>query len=103
MTRPEPEPVVAAAARGTDPLESHAAAASVNVRRNQKTVLAAFDAYGPMTDQALVTRLDGLMSPSGARTRRRELADMGLVEDTGLRVKLASGRQAAVWQMTGER
>jgi DNA-binding Lrp family transcriptional regulator len=51
-----------------------------------------------MTDQALVERVGGLMSPSGARTRRRELVDLGFVEDTGMRIKLRSGRLSAVWK-----
>ena len=39
-------------------------------------------------------------SDSGIRTRRSELRDKGLVIDTGQRVLLATGRQAAVWAAT---
>lgn len=89
-------------ARLTDPDTSHAAAASVNVRRSQQQVLALLR-EGPATDQHLATRAyeRGLtISPSGLRSRRHELVDAGLVEDTGLRERLPSGRHAAVWRAT---
>ena len=50
-----------------------------------------------MDDETLVRRLDGVLSPSGARTRRAELVVKGLVYDTGERVTLLSGRRAIVW------
>ncbi|OYN81878.1 hypothetical protein CG716_04995 [Mycolicibacterium sphagni] len=36
-------------------------------------------------------------TPSGLRTRRRELADAGLVVDSGKRKRLHTGRNAIVW------
>ncbi len=36
-------------------------------------------------------------SDSGLRTRRSELVALGLVQDTGERTRLPSGRQAIVW------
>jgi predicted ArsR family transcriptional regulator len=41
-------------------------------------------------------------SPSGLRTRRHELTDIGYVEDSDLRVKTYSGRSAIVWRLTEE-
>lgn len=88
-------------ARLTDPDTSHAAAASVNVRHSQQQVLALLR-EGPATDHALADRAyrrGVTISPSGLRSRRSELVDAGLVEDTGLRERLPSGRHAAVWRV----
>lgn len=91
-------------ARSTDPQTSWEAARSVRVRESQELVLHVLMVWGPMTDEQLVERLtnrsirDGRMSPSGARTRRSELVDLGLVVDTGQRTVLASGRRAIVWR-----
>lgn len=90
-------------ARTTDPQTSHEAAASVH---NENTirywVLKLLDR--PRTDAELV-EVYGMMkyapraSESGIRSRRAELVADGLVEPTGARVKLASGRFANVWQV----
>lgn len=56
----------------------------------------------PMTDEEIFTALAQhgyVMSPSGARTRRKELVDLGLVEDTGVTILTKSGRGAIVWRM----
>ena len=90
-----------AVARRHDPSTSWAAAASLGpttIRRSQLVVWRLLQDDGPMTDEQLVARLLGRMSPSGARTRRAELVDLGLVRDTGQRVKLHSGRLAIVWE-----
>jgi hypothetical protein len=87
-------------ARATDPATSHEAARSVKVRESQRQVLALLR-LGPATDQELATRAyeRGLrISPSGLRSRRHELVDAGLVEDTGRRAVLASGRKSAIWR-----
>lgn len=87
-------------ARRGDPSTSWAAAESIPdqvVRLTQAIVWRELLEHGPMTDEELVDRLRGAMSPSGARTRRRELADLGLVFDTGQRVTLRSRRRAIVW------
>lgn len=101
-------------ARSTDPDTSHQAAASLGsdrVRRSQAEVLDVLDRHGPCTDTALVSFYDAdfatgvrcgpdllaPQSPSGIRTRRRELTEMGRVRDTGQRVRLDSGRMATVW------
>lgn len=104
-----PRPARAAKARTTDPSTSHAAAASISedtLRESQAAVLRFMRNLGPMTDVDLVARYSsaaGLQdlprqSQSGLRTRRAELAAAGLVEDTGERVRLESGRQAIVWR-----
>ena len=89
----------AAVARHGDPDTSWAAAQSqtpAKLRESQKTVYRRLFRHGPMTDTDLVRVVAGL-SPSGIRTRRRELVDLGLVVDTGDRVTLPSGRKSIVW------
>jgi hypothetical protein len=39
------------------------------------------------------------MSVSGARTRRSELVDVGMVEDSGRRELTQAGRQTIVWRV----
>ena len=77
-------------ARRSDPDTSHAAARSLSsdkLRESQEAVLS--NVYkGPP------------QSPSGLRTRRRELVDRGLMEDTGIRKKLPTGRRGIVWRTT---
>lgn len=110
----DPEPV--AHARSTDPDTSHQAAASLGsdrIRRSQAEVLDVLHRHGPCTDTALVTFYDAdfavgvrvgpdllaPQSPSGIRTRRRELTEIGRVRDTGAKVRLDSGRWAIVWEV----
>jgi hypothetical protein len=94
-------------ARSTDPETSHDAAASIDhLRDRQMSVLTVLWDWGPMTDTDLVERYEGLareeliprQAPSGIRTRRKELVDLGLVSNSGARQKLASGRWAIVWR-----
>ena len=92
-------PLHAVARRG-DPSTSWAAANSLypeTLRRTLRLVLHTIQDRGPMTDEHLVDLLEGAMSPSGARSRRAELVDLGLVYDTGQRLVLRSGRRAIVW------
>jgi hypothetical protein len=101
--------------RTTDPDTSLAAAASLDpatLRDSQAAVLAWIQSNGPMTDMDLVegyaaaVRQGGHLvgkpiprqSESGIRSRRAELAAGGLVEDTGERRRLDSGRFAIVWR-----
>lgn len=102
------EPV--ARARTTDPDTSHEAAQSVNgtIARNQGYVLQTFrENVFPMTDHALFESyaalerpgIVGRQSESGIRTRRKELVDRGVLEDSGVRVRLPSGRHAIRWQL----
>lgn len=98
---PRPQPSPRARARRSDPDTSHQAAASLSsdrLRTAQSAVLACLRRHGPMTDEDLVVRYDGVpQSPSGLRTRRDELVRRGLVVDTGDRRPTVSGRSAKVW------
>ena len=92
-------------ARNTDPETSHEAAASVkHVRDSQRAVLAVLRATEGLTDIEIAQRYIRLsknlpkQSPSGLRTRRKELVERGLVEDSGDKRKLPSGRNAIVWR-----
>ena len=90
-------------ARKTDPSTSHAAAASMKpakLAHQRRLVYETLKARGPMTDWDLVNCLPG-ESPSGVRTRRKELASAGLVCDSGGKQRLPSGRAAIVWRVTG--
>lgn len=89
-----------AVARRDDPGTSWDAARSLDptvLRQSQRVVLRVLRDHGPMTDEDLVSRTTGVLSPSGARTRRSELVAKGLVFDTGARVTLSSGRRGIVW------
>lgn len=102
------DPDAQAHARTTDPATSHAAAASITpdkLRESQRVVLAFLKVRGPMTDTDLVElwqhyrlREWNDQSPSGLRTRRRELVAAGLVRDTGRRQRLDTGRKAIIWE-----
>lgn len=89
-----------AVARRTDPQTSWDAARSVkDLRQSQQIILGAIIAYGPITDEDIHAMLKVPMSPSGARTRRKELVDKGLVQDSGQRAKTRSGRQTILWEV----
>lgn len=93
-----------AVARRGDPGTSWAAARSLDpegLRASQRYVLTILQVHGPMTDEALVARAAGNLSPSGARTRRAELVALGAVVDSGDRERTAAGRQAVVWKAAG--
>lgn len=98
----------AAHARRSDPWTSHAAAASISenaLNRGQLAVLDLLIKHGPMDDTRLVEvyrwHAEGGEAPnmgdSGIRTRRRELADLGLVHNTGKTTFTPSGRRATIW------
>jgi hypothetical protein len=89
-----------AVARRTDPGTSHEAARSVDrIRETQQAVLDVLHRYGPCSDEKIFALMrPGLMSPSGARTRRKELNEKGKVRDTGHRAKTASGRNTIIWE-----
>lgn len=92
-----------AVARGGDPDTSHEAAASITgeaITATQNAILAVLEAAGPVTDPVVAQLYSGpRTSPSGLRTRRKELSDRGYVEAVGT-VKLPSGRRATVWGIT---
>lgn len=99
---------MAPVARVTDPLTSHQAAASVaepeTMRDKVLALFEAVDSYNAsgVTDEELLTLYEarfGYISPSGCRTRRKELVDLALVEDSGLVRKTKSGRNTIVWRL----
>lgn len=86
-------------ARNSDPITSLEAADSVfDITGAQTKVLEAFRRHGPMTDEQLFALGLGL-SPSGTRSRRSELVDRRLVEDSGMKTVTASGRRTIIWQV----
>lgn len=87
-------------ARRTDPQTSWDAARSItDLRKSQQIILGCIIAYGPISDEDIHACLkEPPMSTSGARTRRKELVDKGLVRDSGHRDKTASGRATILWE-----
>lgn len=64
-------------------------------------VLKGLQKLGPSSDYKLYhyVRGEGVKaSPSSIRTRRRELQDRGLVEDSGERERTPSGKSATIWK-----
>jgi hypothetical protein len=104
---------MAAFARATDPITSHWAAESItNSTQVQKVILQLL--VNPMTDFELVLAFNNLWrnsdlpvglraSESGIRTRRAELVRAGLVEDSGNKVTLGSGRKAIIWSLVPDK
>jgi hypothetical protein len=90
-------------ARTTDPVTSHDAAASVKrIRESHELLLAAFERWGDMTDTQLaecLARVGAMLSPSGIRSRRAELVEMGKLRDSGRTDILPSGRRSIVWRL----
>lgn len=93
-------------ARSTDPSTSHEAAASVvDLTGKQHAVLAVFHRHGAMHDEDLLNAYDVApdvpeQSDSGLRTRRHELVEQGLLEDSGRRASTEAGRQSIIWRIT---
>jgi len=93
-------------ARHTDPDTSHQAAATVTrITDSRQAILDAYRLRGPMADfdledyYAQVWQMHRWprQSASGIRTRRAELADLGLVADTNRRTVTPSGRPCIIW------
>lgn len=99
-----------ALARATDPKTSHQAAATVNLTKGQRAVLAEFRLYHLLTDEQLIAALsvrarsciDAKLSDSGARSRRAELVAAGMVRDSGQRSTTQAGRKTVVWEYVSE-
>ena len=101
----EPLPLFAHARR-SDPLTSHEAAASVTRRSmtvSQALVLMVLRELGDATNPEIeaAARKRGSVTPgSRLRTARRELADVGMVEETGeKRPHPETGRRCAGWRV----
>jgi hypothetical protein len=101
------DPEERARARRSDPETSHMAAESVSVRENQVRVYQVLSQLGPSTDEWLVACYPMYMSehpqsPSGIRTRRKELWRKGLVKWTGKKVRGKTNRLMRVWTVVSE-
>lgn len=74
-----------------------------DLRESQAEVLLLLLDRGPATDPEILDqagRAGFQQSPSGLRTRRSELVERGLVEDTGERRETRFGNEATVWALT---
>lgn len=97
-------------ARMSDPITSWLAAESVtNVQVLQKEIARLLAVGWPLSDEDIFDILeqrriddDSLpqISPSGVRTRRAELVDMGYVQAHDMRGMTRAGRQCALWVAT---
>ncbi len=93
-------------ARASDPDTSHDAADSVSKPRKgelQETIRMLLGRR-PMTDEEIYEILTGpefgmMLTPSGTRTRRSELVNLGRVQYSGVKTRISSGRQARVWML----
>ena len=104
-------------ARRTDPDTSWDAARSVrNITEVHRGILDVLTALGPATDEMIADAWPRhpspgypAVSPSGLRTRRRELCDAGHVtqalDENGdvAKTTLRSGRSAILWTLTNAR
>lgn len=93
------EPV--AHARRGDPESSFESAMSISdLTGKQQIVLEILRGGGPMCDEQIYDALWDAgyrMSPSGARTRRAELVNRGLVRFSGKHCILKSKRRSRIW------
>jgi hypothetical protein len=75
--------------------------AAVTISEIQTRVLSLFREYGAMDDYSLIDRYrwnyDHSVAESTPRTRRRELADKGLLSKRKETNLAASGRELSVW------
>lgn len=90
-------------ARRTDPQTSHDAAASVKkISETKKKILLLLRKAGPMTDEELVNMWRvyqlGKISESCIRSRRADLVKMNMVEYTGEKRVISTGRDAQIWR-----
>jgi hypothetical protein len=83
-------------ARLTNPGTSLHAAEQANVKDQQRFVLLALEAAGPMTADEIDQYL--LWRPTTAGRRMGELARLGLIRTTGEERRTRSGRMAEVWE-----
>ena len=100
------DPAVPPSARATDPDTSWDAADSVKPtkRKELQEAIVMILRRRPMTDEEIYKALTGsefsmILSPSGTRTRRAELVRAGLVEWSGEKARISTGRLARVWML----
>jgi len=91
-----------AVARSTDPETSWEATIKVtNIRESQAKIWSILAKVGAMTDEGILEAMikrGWLISPSGCRTRRHELCELGLVEHSGNYSKTIMGNRSRVWR-----
>lgn len=88
--------------RWSDPVTSLTAAASVDLTKGQKIVMSAFRTRRSMTDDELIAQVAKLglkLSPSGCRSRRKELVEKGFLRDSGVKEQTAAHRGTIVWEV----
>jgi len=95
------------AARTTDPITSHEAAAMQTpdkVTNSHRLVMALLFEHGPMTDFDLADRASRASQVKVKQTsigvRRAELVRLGLVVDSGFKGKSDTGARAIRWALT---
>lgn len=92
----------AAHARHSDPITSHLAASVVNVGLSQMLVLEVLTKIGEGTDEQIyeaATLFGQTISPSGSRTRRKELTDAGYIKNSGRLGVTKAGRKTIIWEV----
>ena len=87
------------ARRGDSQTSWDAAKSVTSLRVSQQAIYSLIERYGPMTDEEIQRKLVMPMSPSGARTRRKELVAKNLVRDSGLKGITSSGRKTIKWEV----
>ena len=91
-------------ARTTDPETSQAAAAALTagqIYRSQRTALRLLLRFGPMTLAQVVGKTSrAMLSSSRVRSAVAEMVRAGHVQDSGLRERQPSGRNAIIWSLT---
>jgi len=92
--------------RISDPATSFDAAASVKpsaTRAIYRNIICILGEHGPSTDPEIEGFVQaGKQSPSGLRTRRKELQVANYIEYAGYKRKLASGRYGQAWTLTAK-
>jgi hypothetical protein len=97
-----------AKARRDDPVESHAAAASVkaeHISKLKRAILRSMSGSTGMSDECLIDTLDGAdngfqFTEAGARSRRAELQARGYIEDTDKLGVTSAGRACRLRRLT---
>jgi hypothetical protein len=95
------------AARVSDPVTSHQAAAAqtpAKMRDAHRAILAVLLDHGPCTDFDLARHVSAAIGktiiPTSIGVRRKELATLGLVADSGHKGKSDTGSPAIRWALT---
>lgn len=88
--------------RRSDPITSHLAADTNDIKGSRRDVLDILQVFGPQADHemvAMAAQYTPAFTPQRLRSARAELVELGLVEALGIYRLTASGRRANVWQV----